>query len=87
MHSKTSYKMTLYINRHSMSEDKIIEYSTIDLLQVLAHELAHLEHWVPHTTAHRRLECRIMCIFMTKLGKSGYTTEEEEKNGRFYERK
>lgn len=83
---KKSFRITLYVTFHDILLDKIIEYSTIDLLQYLAHELAHLEHW-DHTPSHKQLECIIMGIFMTKLAQEGYISEEEEyKNGLFYER-
>ena len=84
-YDKKSFRITLYTTYHSIMSDKIIPYTTIDLLQYLAHELAHLEHW-NHTPQHKQLECMIMSIFMTKLSQDGYTSEEdEEKNGRFYE--
>jgi hypothetical protein len=83
---KKSFRITLYVTFHDVLADKIVEYSTIDLLQYLAHELAHLEHW-DHTPSHKQLECIIMGIFMTKLAQEGYISEEEEcKNGLFYER-
>lgn len=74
---KKSYRITLYTTYHSLIEDKIKPYSTIDLLQYLAHELAHLEHW-DHTPDHKQLECILMSIFMTKLKQSGYVSEEQE---------
>ena len=83
---KKSFRITLYVTFHDILLDKIIEYSTIDLLQYLAHELAHLEHW-DHTPSHKQLECIVMGIFMTKLAQEGYISEEEEyRNGLFYER-
>lgn len=83
---KKSFRITLYVTYHDTLVDKIVNYSTIDLLQYLAHELAHLEHW-DHTTSHKQLECIILGIFMTKLAQDGYVSEEEEvKNGVFYER-
>jgi hypothetical protein len=79
-----SYRITLYVSYHSMLQDKIVDYTTIDLLTYLAHELAHLEHW-NHSPDHKQLECIILGIFMTKLKSEGYISEEdEEKNGRFY---
>jgi hypothetical protein len=79
-----SFRMTFYTTYHNMVIDKIQPYSTIDLLQYLAHELAHLEHW-EHTTSHKHLEVTIMSIFMTRLAQDGYISEEdEEKNGMFY---
>lgn len=83
---KKSFRITLYVTYHDVIADKIIEYSTIDLLEYLAHELAHLEHW-DHTTSHKQLQCVILGIFMTKLTQDGYISEEEEyENGLFYER-
>lgn len=71
------YRITLYLTYHDFYADKIKVYSTIDLLQYLAHELAHLQNW-DHTPGHKMLECIIMQIFMVKLSASGYISEEEE---------
>jgi hypothetical protein len=76
-YDKRHYRITLYLNHHELYSDKIKPYSTIDLLQYLAHELAHLEHW-EHTPAHKQLECTILSIFMTILKADGYLSEEEE---------
>jgi hypothetical protein len=79
-----SYRITLYKTYHDFPSDTIRPYSTIDLLQYLAHELAHLEHW-DHTPDHKQLECILMGIFMTKLKQDFYVSEEDEmKNGSFY---
>lgn len=81
---KKSYRMTLYVTWHDTIKDKIVPYSTIDLLKYLAHELAHLEHW-DHTPDHTSLEAIITGIFMVKLKEAGYISEEdEEKKGSFY---
>jgi hypothetical protein len=83
---KRHFRITLYTTYHDMPSDQIKEYSTIDTLQYLAHELSHLEHW-DHTPQHKQLECIIMGIFMTKLSEDGYVSEEyEEKDGKFYPR-
>lgn len=83
---KKSFRITLYVTYHDTLTDRIINYTTIDLLRYLAHELAHLEHW-DHTPSHTHLECVILSIFMTRLAHEGYVSEEEEeKNGLFYER-
>lgn len=74
---KKSYRITLYVTYHEMMSDQIKPYSTIDLLQYLAHELSHLEHW-EHTPQHKQLECIIMSLFMGKLAASGYVSEEDE---------
>ena len=84
---KKSFRITLYITYHETLKDVIVNYSAIDILQYLAHELAHLEHW-DHTTSHKQLECILLGIFMTKLQQDGYISEEEENiNGSFYKRK
>ena len=83
---KKSFRITLYVTYHDIPSGKILQYSTLDLLQYLAHELAHLEHW-EHTTNHKQLECILMGIFMTRLAQDGYISEEEEEKGElFYER-
>lgn len=83
---KKSFRITLYITYHCVITDRIAEYSTMDLLQYLAHELAHLEHW-DHTPSHKQLECILLGIFMTKLSQDGYVSEEHElSNGLFYEK-
>lgn len=71
------YRITLYLTYHDQYTDKIKPYSSIDLLQYLAHELAHLKEW-EHTPDHKMLECIIMQIFMVKLKEKGYESEEEE---------
>ncbi len=81
---KKSFRITLYTTYHDGLTDTIKNYSTIDILQYLAHELAHLEHW-DHTPQHKQLECIIMGIFMTRLSEAGYISEEsEDKEGKFY---
>lgn len=56
---------------------KIGPFSKIDLLELLAHELAHLTHW-EHTPSHKALEARLKRLFMTQLEKTGYISEEQE---------
>jgi hypothetical protein len=83
-YDKKSFRITLYMTYHDMPTDIIKDYSTIDLLQYLAHELAHLDHW-DHTPDHKHLECIIQGVFMTKLKQEGYISEEEEeKTGPFF---
>lgn len=74
---KKSFRITLYTSYHAQFTDRILPYSTIDLLQYLAHELAHLEHW-DHTPDHKQLECIVLTLFMTRLKQAGYVSEEEE---------
>ena len=81
---KKSFRITLYTTYHDAYKDKIVPYSTIDILEYLAHELSHLEHW-EHTSDRMQLQCIINGIFMVKLKQAGYISEEaEEKNGSFY---
>jgi hypothetical protein len=81
---KRSYRITLYTTFHDGLKDKVVPYTTIDILQYLAHELSHLEHW-DHTPERMQLQCIILSIFMTKLKEAGYISEEaEEKTRSFY---
>lgn len=52
-------------------------FSKIDLLETLAHELAHLKEY-KHTPQHKKLENRLCTIFMNMLEKTGYVSEEHE---------
>lgn len=52
-------------------------WSKIDLLTLLAHEIAHIEDW-KHTPKHKKLESKILSAFMVKLKKEGYVSEEVE---------
>jgi len=56
---------------------KVRHFTRIELLCTLAHELAHLLD-LDHTPDHKELECRITGIFMRKLKKEGYKSEEVE---------
>lgn len=76
-YDKKSFRITLYITYHDVIKGKIASYSKIDILQYLAHELAHLEHW-DHSPQHKQLECVILSVFMTKLQQDGYISEEDE---------
>ena len=58
-------------------EFKIERYSKIELLESLAHELAHTRHW-DHTPERKILECKLSILFMRRLSKSGYISEEIE---------
>ena len=51
--------------------------SKIDMIELLAHELAHV-YYIPHSPKHKKLECRIKTKFCTMLEKEGYISEEEE---------
>ena len=77
-----NFRITLYTNAMSIKKIKplninIVQYSKMEMLMTLAHELAHLEHW-NHTPDHKSLECTIGLVFMAKLKAEGYVSEEEE---------
>lgn len=58
---------------------KIEKLSKIDVIHLLAHEIAHLRYF-NHCTNHKILECKLMIEFMKILQKEGYTSDEEEMN-------
>jgi len=78
------YTMSLYMKYTSVvrlyPKPKVVlkKYSTIDILCIFAHELAHLEHWF-HTPQHKMLEVKLTLLFMAKLSEKGYISEENEK--------
>lgn len=77
------YIMSLYIEHNKVARLypkpvlKTYQYSKVDILGTLAHELAHLEHW-DHTPQHKMLEAKLTMLFMAKLAESGYISEENE---------
>lgn len=84
--NKRDFRICLYVTYKSRIDDTIKEYTTIELLHTLAHELAHLNTPI-HSAERMNLECSIMAVFMSHLSRDGYISEEEEiKNGLFYER-
>jgi hypothetical protein len=54
-----------------------VPHSKIDILKLLAHELAHMEDW-KHTPKHELLCSRITVAFMRMLKQEGYESEEAE---------
>lgn len=62
----------------------LADYSAIDILVTLAHELSHMSlvhkfNDYTHTPNHKILECVIAMRFMVKLNEDGYVSEENEK--------
>lgn len=55
----------------------LLPFSKIDLLNYLAHELAHLVDW-NHTPRHNLIQSQITIIFMEYLESTGYISEENE---------
>jgi len=70
------YRMSLYVNYYNFEKKTYL--STMDIVCTLAHELAHLSWW-EHCTNHKKLEATITLIFMGKLKKHGYVSEEAER--------
>lgn len=87
-----AYSITLYT--HYLSKGKIHpevelfidKYSTLDILCTLAHELAHMQDF-DHTPEHKLLESKLITLFMKKLKKDGYESEEIEGKTNFYFRR
>lgn len=55
------------------------EHSKIEILELLAHELAHIgnaKEFELHSPRHKAIECKLMIKFMTQLQKEGYKNEE-----------
>jgi hypothetical protein len=68
----------IWMHTHYYDENnKAAQFSKIDLLEHLAHELAHTESWT-HTPKHKRLEAKIKIKFMHMLQSDGYVSEEDE---------
>jgi hypothetical protein len=57
---------------------KRMPFSKIDILAILAHEMAHVCDTFDHTPSHKITECLIMQIFMSRLERIGYVSEEFE---------
>ena len=79
-----TFKIMLNLKRQMIEKIRpveicMVEYSTMDLLGYLAHELAHLRYW-EHSPHRLMLECRILILFMKKAIKNGYISEEFEYN-------
>ena len=81
--SPKDYVMSIYMDYvrkhkiHPVAEFSIKANSKIELLYVIAHEIAHLRHW-NHTPERQILESTIVILFMAELKKSGYKSEEED---------
>lgn len=70
----------VWIHTHFYDQnDKKLPFSKIDILKMLAHELAHCDEW-RHTPRHSILEAEITQRMMDLLKLDGYISEEEELN-------
>lgn len=74
--SNGEFRITMYVQYYDAAF-KLMNYSKIDMLTHLAHELAHLDHW-NHTPHHKKLEAKLTSSFMHELLLTGYSSEEEE---------
>lgn len=73
-----NYRIYLHTQCHPRHSSKPLPFSRIDLLQYLAHEMAHMTHMPAHTPAHKRLEAKLTIVFMRQLEREGYVSEEKE---------
>ena len=71
--------MTKYqnIQKYRPLKIKLSDYSKMDMLQLLAHELSHMRD-MTHTPSRMVLECKLMLKFMKRLESEGYISEEYE---------
>jgi hypothetical protein len=67
----------IWLHTHYYSGEEEKRFSKIDILNHLAHEIAHMEDW-KHTPRHKRLEAKIVRAFMKRLEADGYISEEME---------
>lgn len=77
-----NYRINIYVSNSKVDslwplKVKLTKYSTIEILCTMAHELAHLRHFL-HTPDHKSLECAITMVFMNMLKNDGYESEEAE---------
>jgi hypothetical protein len=72
-----SYRIYFHTHRFPRCLEKPEPYSKIDILSLLAHELAHMLD-MEHTPKHKKLESKILSMFMTRLASKGYISEEAE---------
>lgn len=57
------------------------EHSKLEVLELLAHELAHIgnaKEFELHSPRHKAIECKLMVKFMAQLQSEGYKNEEIE---------
>lgn len=72
------YRIWLHTH-YEDSDGKVVRFSKIDILRLLAHEMAHVEEW-NHTPRHASIEAKIHMAFMKMLQDDGYISEEAELN-------
>lgn len=72
-----TYRIYIHTMYHPRCDKQPSPYSKIDTLSLLAHEMAHMLDMY-HSPEHKILETRLLKLFMTKLKKEGYVSEEVE---------
>lgn len=72
-----SYRIYIHTFYQPKGEPNAMPFSSIDILELLSHELAHMID-MDHTPDHKILEAKITKAFMLKLKKGGYVSEEYE---------
>lgn len=71
----------VYIVSMRDPEYRINKYTKIELLMILAHELAHLVYW-DHCPQRQILESEMTIAFMFQLESEGYISEEKSESRR-----
>jgi hypothetical protein len=72
-----TYRIYIHTMYHPRYAKEPMPYSKIDILGLLAHEMAHMLDMY-HSPEHKILETQLLKMFMRKLKKEGYVNEEEE---------
>jgi hypothetical protein len=73
---ESSFRVYIKTHRHPRGEEPT-PYTKLELLELLAHELAHIVSF-DHTPEHKKLEAKLLTIFMNQLESEGYVSSEEE---------
>jgi hypothetical protein len=71
-----TFRVYIHTYSHPRGEEPT-PYSKLELLELLAHELAHTVSF-DHTPEHKKLEAKLLTIFMNQLESEGYVSSEEE---------
>ena len=78
IHTDDQKNYRIWINLFHWTGGRI-PFSRIELIGLLAHELAHTVDMY-HSPKHKKLEAKLLITFMTRLRQEGYVNEEEELN-------
>jgi hypothetical protein len=75
--NQRAYRIYIHTKYKPKGESKQYPYSKIDILELLAHEMAHMKD-MHHTPDHKILEGKILKAFLLRLKGEGYISEEVE---------